>query len=82
MCDASDASVAAPTFLHEEPGRTVFEGQVLRKEHDWGVDWDVHNGGWNGQGADTWLSEHVHGRFEGKRVRVTVEVLGDGEGDA
>jgi hypothetical protein len=82
MDDVRDRSQSRDDFLHEEPDRSVFEGDVLRIEHDWGVDWDVQNGGWNGQGADTWLSEHVLGRFEGKRVRVTVEVLGDGEGDA
>ena len=64
-------------ILHEEPERSVFEGQVLRIEHDWGDDYDVLGDGWDGQPPDTWLAEHVLARFEGKRVRVTVEVLDD-----
>jgi hypothetical protein len=66
-------------FLQEKPGKTVFEGAVLEVHHDWGVDYDVQSGGWNGQPPDTWLSEHVLRRFVGKRVRVTVEELGDSE---
>ena len=67
-------------FLHELPGKTVFEGRVLDIEYDWGVAYDVQNGGWASDGPDspdTWLSEHVLARFSGKRVRVTVEVLDD-----
>ena len=63
--------------LHEEPGRSVFEGQVLKIDHEWGEDYDVQAGGWDGELPDNWLSEHVLRRFEGKRVRVTVEELGD-----
>jgi hypothetical protein len=63
--------------VHEEPSRSVFEGQVLKIDHDWGDDYDVQAGGWDGEPPDTWLSEHVLRRFEGKRVRVTVEVLND-----
>jgi hypothetical protein len=63
--------------LHEEPARSVLEGQVLRIKHEWGDDYDVQAGGWDGQPPDTWLAEHVLARFEGKRVRVTVEVLDD-----
>ena len=69
--------IAMNGFLHEEPERSVFEGEVLKIENDWGVDYDVQAGGWNGQGPDTWLSEHVLARFTGKHVRVTIEVLGD-----
>jgi hypothetical protein len=25
--------------VHEEPGRSVFEGQVLKIDHDWGDDY-------------------------------------------
>ena len=64
--------------LQEEPDRSVFEGQVLRIDHEWGNDYDVQAGGWDGEPPDMWLSEHVLRRFEGKRVRVTVEELGDG----
>ena len=63
--------------LHKEPGRSVFEGQVLRIDQVGGDDYDVQAGGWNGEPPDTWLSEHVLRRFEGKRVRVTVEELRD-----
>jgi hypothetical protein len=63
--------------LHEELNRSVFEGDVLKVEHDWGVDYDVQAGGWIGQPPDTWLSEHVLPRFEDKHVRVTIEVLAD-----
>ena len=63
-------------FLHEFPGKTVFEGRVLRIEHDWGVDYEVHNGGWMGEDPDTWLCEMVLARFEGRLVRVTIEDLG------
>ncbi len=61
--------------LHEEPGRSVFEGQVLKIDHEWGDDFDVQAGGWDGEPPDAWLPEHVLRRFEGKRVRVTVEEL-------
>jgi hypothetical protein len=63
--------------LHEEPGRSVFEGQVLRIDHEWGDDYDVQAGGRGDEQPDTWLSEHVLKRFEGKRVRVIVEELGE-----
>jgi hypothetical protein len=63
--------------LHEQAGKSVFEGSVLQIEHDWGVDYDVQSGGWDGQPADTWLSEHVLRRFTGKRVRITIEELDD-----
>jgi hypothetical protein len=69
-----------PAYLQEYPGLTIFEGDVLRIEHDWGADYDVQNGGWSSDGPnspDTWLSEHVLVRFHGKRVRVTIEELGD-----
>ena len=36
-------------ILHEEPGRSVFEGQVLRIDHEWGDDYDVQAGGWDGE---------------------------------
>ncbi len=62
---------------HDESGRSVFVGQVLKIDHDWGNDYDVQAGGWDGEIPDTWLSEHVLRRFEGQRVRVTVELLGD-----
>jgi hypothetical protein len=67
-------------FLREVPGKTTFEGRVLEIEHDWGVDYDVQNGGWSSDGPDnpdTWLREHVLARFKGKRVRVTIEELPD-----
>jgi hypothetical protein len=61
--------------LHEDLHRSVFEGDVLKIEHDWGVDYDAQAGGWSGQPPDTWLSEHILARFEGKHVRVTIEVV-------
>jgi hypothetical protein len=76
-----------PTFLREFPKKTVFEGEVLEIKEDWGVHYEVQNGGWNWQGPDapdTWLSEHVLARFKGKIVRVTIEELekpGDSERD-
>lgn len=82
MCDVRDRSQTSAGPPHEEPGRSIFEGHVLKIEHDWGGDYDMQAGGWDGQPPDTWLSEHVLRRFEGKHVRVTVEVLGDGAGDA
>jgi len=69
-----------PAFLQELPGVTIFEGDVLKIEHDWGVDYDVQNGGWASDGPnapDTWLSEHVLVRFQGRHVRVTIEDLGE-----
>jgi hypothetical protein len=68
--------------LHEEPDRSVFEGDVLKIEHDWGADYDVQAGGWSGQSSDTWLSEHVLARFAGKHVRVTIEVVAPTEAQA
>lgn len=68
---------SASEFLQELPGRTVFVGEVLDIEREWGVSYDVQNGGWNGEGPDTWLAEHVLRRFKGKRVRITIEELGD-----
>jgi hypothetical protein len=73
-----------PDFLKEEPGKTVFVGDVLRITDDNGetTGYEVQNGGWNWEGLDapdTWLSEHVLARFEGKRVRITIEELGDSE---
>ena len=64
-------------FLRELPGKSVFEGQVLEIAHEWGVDYDVQNGGWSEELPDTWLSEHVLRRFKGKRVRVTIQEVGD-----
>lgn len=61
--------------LHEEPERSIFEGKVLRIEHDWGEDFDVQAGGGAGEPPDTWLTEHVLGRFEGRRVRITIEAI-------
>ena len=68
-------------LLREEPDRSVFEGDVLKIEHDWGADYDVQAGGWSGQSPDTWLSEHVLARFEGKHVRVTIEVVAPAEAE-
>ena len=68
----------APWFLTEEPGKTVFVGDVLRIDHDGGAHYEVQNGGWASDGPnapDTWLSESVLSRFEGKQVRVTIEVV-------
>jgi hypothetical protein len=69
-----------PDFLHEEPGKTVFEGDVLdiKKEHGETYTYEVQNGGWNCMGTDapdTWLCDQLLNRFEGKRVRVTIEEL-------
>jgi hypothetical protein len=61
--------------LHEEPGRGVFEGRALKIDHEWGSDFDVQAGGRDGEQPDTWLSEHVLKRFEGKRVRIIIEEL-------
>lgn len=61
------------SFLQELPGKTIFEGRVAEIKHKWGVDYNVQNGGWNGEEPDTWLTEHVLRRFAGKHVRVTVE---------
>lgn len=63
--------------LHEEPERSIFEGTVLKIAHDWGDDFDVQAGGGSGEPPDTWLSEQVLGRFEGKRVRVTIEMISE-----
>ena len=82
----AEAGNGQPRFLHEEPGGTVFEGDVLKIEHlaeypesrDY-VDYDVQNGGWASDGPnapDTWLTEGVLARFNGRRVRVTIEDLG------
>ena len=59
--------------LQELPGKTVFEGLIAEIKHKWGVDYNVQNGGWNGEAPDTWLTEQVLKRFEGKNVRVTIE---------
>jgi hypothetical protein len=73
-------------WLQETHGKTIFEGDVLRigepragprGERAWGVEYDVQRGGWNlDPGPDTWLSEQVLARFEGRRVRITIEDLG------
>jgi hypothetical protein len=73
-------------WLEETQGKTIFEGDVLRigepqagpnGEHAGGIEYDVQRGGWNfDPGPDTWLTEHVLARFEGRRVRITVEDLG------
>jgi hypothetical protein len=73
-------------WLHETEGNTVFEGDVLRKgeprtgpngEKAWGIEYDVTRGGWDlDPGPDTWLTEHLLARFEGRRVRITIEDLG------
>jgi len=77
---------AHPKWLAEAAGKTSFEGDVVRKgpvrsgplgERAFGVEFDVTRGGWEQDpGPDTWLTEHLLGRFEGHRVRVTIEDLG------
>src|SRR5687767_8200723 len=72
-----------PDFLIEEPDKTVFTGDVISIRSEQGVTtFDVQNGGWNWEGPDapdTWLTEHVLSRFDAKRVRLTIEVLGDSQ---
>jgi len=82
VSDEHEGRETAVGALRADPDKCVFEGDVLRIRHDWGDDYDVQAGGWNGEPEDTWLSEHVLRRFEGKRVRVTVEVVTNGAGDA
>ncbi len=66
-----------PAWLRESADRTVFEDDVLRVDHDGEHTFDVQRGGWNfDPGPDTWLTQHVLPRFEGHRVRITVEDLG------
>ena len=74
-------------WLEETEGKTVFEGDVLRLqkrqvacgprgERTWDS-YDVTRGGWNfDPGPDTWLTEHVLARFNGRHVRITIEDLG------
>jgi hypothetical protein len=73
-----------PDFLHEEPGKTVFEGDVsgVKSEDGAFTTYEVQNGGWNWMGPDapeTLLCEQLLKRFDGKRVRVTIEELGPSE---
>jgi len=64
-------------WLRESEDRTVFEGDVLRVDDDDGHTFDVQRGGWSfDRGPDTWLTHRVLARFEGHRVRITVEDLG------
>jgi hypothetical protein len=73
-------------WLAETVGKTIFEGDVVRKgparsgpmgERSFGVEFDVTRGGWERDpGPDTWLTEHLLARFEGHRVRITIEDLG------
>jgi len=74
-------------WLQETEGKTIFEGDVLRLqerqvatgpsgERIWDA-YDVTRGGWNfDPGPDTWLTENVLARFNGRFVRVTIEDLG------
>ena len=75
-----------PDWLQETHGKTVFEGDVLRLvepaevsrgARGSGVEYDVQRGGWSyDRGPDTWLRIDVLGRFQARRVRITIEDLG------
>lgn len=70
---------ATPDWLVESETRTEFEGDVLAV-HQPGrpVRYEVQRGGSNfDPGPDTWLTEHVLKRFHRRRVRITVEDLGE-----
>ena len=46
-------------------------------ERAFGAEFDVTRGSWEQDpGPDTWLTEHLLARFEGQRVRITIEDLG------
>ena len=60
-------------FLQEQDSMTVFVGTVVGVRHPNGIRYDVENGGWNGEGLDTWLTEHVLPRFVAKAVKITIE---------
>ncbi len=69
-------------WLFEEPGKTVFEGSILERRRDNGNYYDVVNGGWllnSDKGPETTLAIDILGRFKGKKVRVTIEELGEGQ---
>jgi hypothetical protein len=60
-------------FLREEYAKTTFVGTVIGVRWPEGVRYNVQNGGWNGEGLDTWLTEHVLPRFDGKLVKISIE---------
>jgi hypothetical protein len=68
---------ATPEWLQETEGKTVFQGDVLRINHDGEISYDVQRGGWNfDPGPDTWFARQLLARFDGHRVRITVDDLG------
>lgn len=80
------------SWLTETADETLFEGDVVRKgpprsgpvgELSFGVEFDVTRGGWDKDpGPDIWLTEHLLTRFEGHRVRLTIEDLGPTPSDS
>jgi hypothetical protein len=70
-----------PRYLKVNPGKTIFEGDVMEIVDQNGfVSYSVENGGWASDGPNSpeiWLTEGVLERFKGRYVRVTVEDLGE-----